>query len=433
MFLNLKNIGKISSADIELKGITVIAGENSTGKSTVGKVLFAIFNSFYNFESSVNSTRSSLLAQEIESSFDEYTESSFELDSKNVVEMLFELYNDDININTIRDIIEKNVYYNFVFDDDDENESFVSDDDYLEKVLNLFLKYREIPDDVIFQNIFNRKIRNEFYSQISNIYSTDVESKISLTIKDKTVSVHIKNNKVVSVNNTLSLKNEILYLDDPFILDHLPVTGNSYREFYRATDVRKRHLSSKLTYMKETSDVEEAFNELIINEHIEEIINKINSVCDGLFTYKPKEGFVYSFSDISNNIRIGNLSLGLKTFVIIKTLLTNGSLKKNGTIILDEPEIHLHPQWQLLLAEIIVLLQKEFGLHILLTTHSPYFLEAIEVYSEKYKISDKCKFYLAENFGKVSKLVDVTEDTERIYKKLAYPFQILENERYNND
>ena len=53
MFLELNNIGKINQAKVELKGITIIAGENNTGKSTVGKVLFAISNSFYNINKKI--------------------------------------------------------------------------------------------------------------------------------------------------------------------------------------------------------------------------------------------------------------------------------------------------------------------------------------------------------------------------------------------
>ena len=35
MKLVLKNVGKVQNAAVEINGITVIAGENDTGKSTV--------------------------------------------------------------------------------------------------------------------------------------------------------------------------------------------------------------------------------------------------------------------------------------------------------------------------------------------------------------------------------------------------------------
>lgn len=44
MKLNISNFAKIDNADIIIDGITVIAGENNTGKSTIGKILFSIFN-----------------------------------------------------------------------------------------------------------------------------------------------------------------------------------------------------------------------------------------------------------------------------------------------------------------------------------------------------------------------------------------------------
>ena len=37
MRIKISNIGKIKEADVTINGITVIAGENNTGKSTVGK------------------------------------------------------------------------------------------------------------------------------------------------------------------------------------------------------------------------------------------------------------------------------------------------------------------------------------------------------------------------------------------------------------
>ena len=98
-------------------------------------------------------------------------------------------------------------------------------------------------------------------------------------------------------------------------------------------------------------------------------------------------------------------------------------------LVLDEPEIHLHPEWQLAYAELIVLLQKKFDLTIVITTHSPYFLDAIDVFSAKHEVSDKVNYYLAENDGKVSYLKNVTDHIDAIYKKLSDPMQELENIR----
>lgn len=45
MKLKIKNIGKIESANIDIEGITVIAGLNCTGKSTINHALFAALQS----------------------------------------------------------------------------------------------------------------------------------------------------------------------------------------------------------------------------------------------------------------------------------------------------------------------------------------------------------------------------------------------------
>ena len=50
MKLKIRNINKIKTADIKLDGLTVIAGANSSGKSTVGKLLFSMVKSQANAE-----------------------------------------------------------------------------------------------------------------------------------------------------------------------------------------------------------------------------------------------------------------------------------------------------------------------------------------------------------------------------------------------
>ena len=50
MNIEIRDIGKIEHADVTLDGITVIAGENNTGKSTIGKTVFTVFNALRNWQ-----------------------------------------------------------------------------------------------------------------------------------------------------------------------------------------------------------------------------------------------------------------------------------------------------------------------------------------------------------------------------------------------
>ena len=61
MRLNIKNFAKIKEADIIIDGITVIAGENNTGKSTVGKVLFSLFNSLQDIDNKIVDDRANAI------------------------------------------------------------------------------------------------------------------------------------------------------------------------------------------------------------------------------------------------------------------------------------------------------------------------------------------------------------------------------------
>lgn len=57
MLIQIKNIGKVQEATIKIGGITVIAGENNTGKTTIGRMLFAIVDSFCDVDRSLRHAR----------------------------------------------------------------------------------------------------------------------------------------------------------------------------------------------------------------------------------------------------------------------------------------------------------------------------------------------------------------------------------------
>ena len=62
---------------------------------------------------------------------------------------------------------------------------------------------------------------------------------------------------------------------------------------------------------------------------------------------------------------------------------------------------------------------------ILLTTHSPFFLRAIEVFSRKYYLNDKCKYYLAKLDNESQVIFNEVFDTSLIYEKMANAFSKL--------
>ena len=54
------------------------------------------------------------------------------------------------------------------------------------------------------------------------------------------------------------------------------------------------------------------------------------------------------------------------------------------------------------------------------------------MYSEKYNIDKNCNYYLADEENGMTSIIDVTNETEKIYAKLAKPLQDLENMEYGN-
>ena len=115
------------------------------------------------------------------------------------------------------------------------------------------------------------------------------------------------------------------------------------------------------------------------------------------------------------------LASGMKSYVVLQLLMDHGYLRPGTLLIIDEPEVHLHPVWQLYFAELIFLFVRELDMKVVLATHSPYFLQAVEFYSKKYHLQKQTHFYLAERqeAGAVFKNIDTSLD--ETYKLMAQP------------
>lgn len=78
-----------------------------------------------------------------------------------------------------------------------------------------------------------------------------------------------------------------------------------------------------------------------------------------------------------------NTAAGVKQLGIIQVLLDNRKLKKDCFLIIDEPELNLHPDWQVKFAEVLIMMIKKLNITVFINSHSPHFVEALEVYSAK--------------------------------------------------
>lgn len=105
-----------------------------------------------------------------------------------------------------------------------------------------------------------------------------------------------------------------------------------------------------------------------------------------------------------------------------------------------EPEINLHPEWQVEYAKTLVDLQKEFGLKIVITSHSPYFMRAIECFTDLSDTMNLLNVYRVtrENKGE-SKIENVSYSEYGImelYEDLSAPLEKLDElleKKYGRD
>ena len=327
-------------------------------------------------------------------------------------------YLDSEEVDTLEAYLRKQISETTIFDNHEDEEEFVTE--CAAKVEALLA----ISDKRVMTEVVTRWFGRVFEGQISPLWEEEIESEIEIVIKDKKILYHFKENTCISLETEVNILHQAFYIDNPFIVDEM----SSY--IISSDNIMKNYLLNSLQTVSE--DIyENIFDAYAAKEKFAEINEISTEVIDGDIEKNQDGEYCFKSNNYAEPLNVVNMSTGMKSFALIKRLLESGNLKEKDVIILDEPEIHLHPEWQLLYAKMIVLLQKHFDLSMIITTHSPYFLDAIDVFSAKYNIADRTKYYLAENTGNTSVLQDVTNNIDAIYKKLSDPMQMLENLRYN--
>jgi len=149
-------------------------------------------------------------------------------------------------------------------------------------------------------------------------------------------------------------------------------------------------------------------------------------IVGGKFSYDDnRKSIVFVKDDMS--ILPLNTASGIKSFGVLQILLEGGFIDANRPLVWDEPENHLHPEWQIEFAKVIVQIYKS-GVPVVITTHSPYFLQAIRYYSAKEKVENFVSYYMAQpTEDNLVEMEEVTKDLNRVFKKLAAPLTEIMN------
>lgn len=425
MEIKLQNVGKLSSADVMLEGITVIAGENDTGKSTVGKTLFSILNGLFKINERLQQQKEINLQRQVERVLRVLSNGhsiNSEIISDHIREKASSLTESEIDdswvTKTINEAIAEFLPNDCQLLTSDTINKYPAINHVLQNIRNIISYTMESVAERTVQRIF----RAEFGLIPKSYYSNDEECFAEVINHSKTVKVSFHSFEDIVISGDYISDCEAFIIDDTGVIDQ-------HYDPDQLDLTHKSHLRWKL-FGKTKSD--DTVSDLLVSTHIESALNQMNAVCNGnLFIVNGDVSYQKNGDPIPTPAVA--LSEGLKAFVILRSLLMNSVINENIILILDEPEIHVHPEWQIILAELIVVIHKEFNQRILITTHSPYFLEAIEVFSERHNVNDHCKYYMAETEGDAASIIDATDNIEKIYSKLARPFQELENLRYSDD
>lgn len=356
MFLEVCNISKIKKAKITLRGITVLAGNNNTGKSTFGKTLFCMFNSFFNAKNAIQKER----YNDIKSIIDRFIRSQhFDRRGPRVVENIIdELSKKDINIEHVL-----RPFFGSALELQDENKFLT--------LCDRIAQSKNVSDNEIQKKIISHWFNGEFNSLITHIDQPDDCGEVVLTIHNREIKVKVDVSECVDFSDAVGIQHCAVLIDTPFLFDGL-IQHSFYTNNYRC-----HHWNYLWKKLYSSACIENIVEEVVIKRKIDSAMQLLQSVVRGSFR-DTEQGLGFQETGLSKPLHISKVSTGMKMFLIVKRLLESGGIKDQDVVIFDEPEIHLHPEWQLVFAELLVLLQQNFKLTILLTTHSPYFLNAIE-------------------------------------------------------
>ncbi|KIM03387.1 MAG: hypothetical protein KU28_11330, partial [Sulfurovum sp. PC08-66] len=185
-----------------------------------------------------------------------------------------------------------------------------------------------------------------------------------------------KSEHLVKENGSFGLSNiqknqnlkDVIFIESPLVWN--------FSDFFRDIAQIESQMRIKLEYPYLMKDLNFKLHIKSASDGVD-IKKQMTELMGGEF--KKDEMGRYYFDKNGEKIELVNTATGIKTFGIFQVLSQNNWLNSDTVLILDEPEVHLHPKWQLEMAKVIVELVKN-GVRVVVNSHSPYMIEALERY-----------------------------------------------------
>lgn len=396
LLLEINNYKAIAHAKIKIEGITVVSGVNSSGKSTLSKILYHSIKTALDFEERVYSGLESEQRRILHLLSRLANDNQLRTGQENI---LFSSFSKTRNTVQVRDQFYRSLdIYKALFLEREREKPFdkkeiqrmghilLPSSRYSKKVaisniedffqsISSFVKSKE---QTVLNNIKQRPL-SLFYAYLSPYLDSDI---ISFYLSED--GIPIIGNEDNRVNNIYSIES-VFYNDTPMSIDEGEV-ANMYNDRFTV------HRS----FLKETL---ESSPLVLLNEEQKKINTELSSIISGNVSPEQTDfdkKFSYNRSTDKLTIDLSESATGIKAFGILQLLLSEGFLNEKTLLILDEPEAHLHPQWIVEYARLVIMLNKYLGVRFMIASHNPDMVSALRYISEKEKTLKSLRFYLAE-------------------------------------
>jgi predicted ATPase len=456
----LNNICAIPSASITVDGITLIAGENNTGKSTIEKAISLYFGSMYSLNDFIQLDRVRTIGSSLRAAGNDldiilknlsgahrrrHLSDIYQLQEQYAEKLNTEYSADDTGRRIISALIADYALKHAKYYGIDQTALSGSEDfaNWMKRLQDDIHEDFNYSDDAVGRMNISNYVRSFFDGQIIRFGTSDhsfievteetggLSNKMSFVRQPKSARDICSDLKV-----QISVREPVLYIDSPNVFDGIANVDDDNSESVRAylmylltPGVARRDNDPKKFWnvVDYRQNKMTAIQQEQSQEMLSEFYQMIDEVVRGHLQITSARRLQFVPDGGSRAVEMTNLSTGVKSLSVLAYAMEKGCITQDTVLVLDEPEINLHPAWQLRYAEILVRMQKSLRLKMIMTTHSPYFMEAIELYSRKYGIQDRCHYYLTSMRENQSIVEDVTNDLKPIYRKMAEPFKILED------